>query len=507
MSGQRELAGGLMVCGTSSDAGKTTIVTGLCRILARKGIRVAPFKAQNMALNSMVTIDGAEIGRAQAAQAEAAGAEPEAAMNPILLKPMSNHASQVVVMGRPWATLDAGEYQAAKKELWGVVTSELDGLRRRFDVVVLEGAGSPAEINLLDHDLVNLRLAHHAQLPALLVGDIDRGGVFASLYGTMGLLPGELAGCIRGFVINKFRGDRSVLAPGPDDLERRTGVPTLGVLPWIDGLDIDSEDSLSLRRFPRDIARQNEQSLIDVAAVAFPRISNFTDLDALALEPDVRVRLVDRPDTLGRPDLIVLPGTKSTLADLEWLKRTGLAGAINDLITSDDRLPVVLGICGGYQVLGEKIEDSVESPEPGVATGLGLLPVSTVFEAQKATQRRRGTAFGQGVEGYEIHHGRTTTSSPWMELTDASGTVQPEGSAADKGRILGTSLHGLLESDSFRHALLADISSRAGRTRSPSGVSFAAARQSRYDRIADALEEHLDIGAIERLIEEASARS
>ena len=507
MNRQDHLAGGLMICGTSSDAGKTTIVTGLCRLLARKGIRVAPFKAQNMALNSMVTIDGAEIGRAQAAQAEAAGAEPEAAMNPILLKPMSNHSSQVLVMGRTWATLDAGEYQRAKKELWGLVTSQLEGLRRRFDVVILEGAGSPAEINLLEHDLVNLRLAHQARLPALLVGDIDRGGVFASLYGTIGLLPTGLAGCVRGFVINKFRGDRAVLAPGPEDLERRTGIPTLGVLPWIDGLDIDSEDSLSIRSFPRHAPRGIDRSFIDVAAVAFPRISNFTDLDALALEPDVSVRLVDSPEALGQPDLIVLPGTKSTLADLQWLKRSGLATAINDLVNRGDRSPVVLGICGGYQILGEKIEDCVESPEPGVATGLGLLPVSTVFEQQKVTRRRRGIALGQPVEGYEIHHGRTTVSRPWMELTDSSETMQEDGSAANEGRILGTSLHGLLESDSFRHAFLADVSSRAGRTRRPSGVSFAAARQGRYDRIADALEEHVDVGTIERLIEEASTRS
>ena len=428
-------------------------------------------------------------------------------MNPILLKPMSNHSSQVLVMGRPWATLDAGEYQTAKHELWAVVTSQLQGLRRRFDVVILEGAGSPAEINLLEHDLVNLRLAHQAKLPALLVGDIDRGGVFASLYGTIGLLPGSLAGCVRGFVINKFRGDGAVLAPGPEDLEQRTGIPTLGVLPWIDGLDIDAEDSLSLRRLPRGATRGNDRSFIDVAAVAFPRISNFTDLDALALEPDVTVRLIDRPDALGQPDLIVLPGTKSTIADLQWLKRSGLAAAINDLVNRSDHPPVVLGICGGYQILGEKIEDAVESLEPAVATGLGLLPVSTVFEQEKVTQRRRGTAMGQPVEGYEIHHGRTTTSRPWMDLTGSSENLQREGSSADEGRILGISLHGLLESDSFREAFLADISSRAGRTRRPTGVSFAAARQARYDLLADALEEHLDVDAIERLMDEASTRS
>jgi adenosylcobyric acid synthase len=505
------IAGGLMICGTSSDAGKSTVVTGLCRALSRRGLRVAPFKAQNMALNSMVTVDGAEIGRAQAAQAEAAGVEPEAAMNPILLKPSSNRSSQVMVMGKVWATLDARAYQEAKKKLWPVVTSQLAGLRERYDAVICEGAGSPAEINLLEHDLVNLRLAHHARLPALLVGDIDRGGVFASMFGTVALLPGDLARCIRGFVINKFRGDQSVLAPGLDDLERRTGIPTLGVLPWMDQIEIDAEDSLALRRLTRIPERHREEpvtdiSVLDVAVVALPRISNFTDIDALALEADVRVRLVDRPGTLGRPDLIVLPGTKSTLSDLDWLRRSGLGRAIADLVNGNDPLPVVLGICGGYQMLGEKIEDSVESPTPRVEDGLGLLPVSTVFESEKFTSRQRGTALEHPISGYEIHHGRTSSSRPWIDLQADPTTRVQEGSSSDDGRILGTSLHGLLESDGFRQAFLADIARRAGATRSPSGLSFSAARQARYDRIADCIEEHLDLAAVDRLIKEAAAR-
>lgn len=499
-------AGGLMVCGTSSDAGKTTLVTGLCRALARRGLRVAPFKAQNMALNSMVTIDGAEIGRAQVAQAEAAYVEPESAMNPILLKPSSHRSSQVMVMGRPWATLDARAYQEAKQSLWPIVTSALASLRARFDVVLCEGAGSPAEINLLDHDLVNLRLAHHAGLPTLLVGDIDRGGAFASMYGTVALLPDQLARCIRGFVVNKFRGDESILAPGLDDLERRTGIPTLGVLPWINGLEIDAEDSLALRRYADVHPPEGDRALIDVAAVAFPSISNFTDLDALALEADVRVRLVRDPAALGRPDLIVLPGTKSTLADLDWLRDTGLAGAIREMVRNHGQSPVILGICGGYQMLGEKIEDSVESAEARIVDGLGLLPVSTVFEAEKITRRRRGTAFGQMVSGYEIHHGRTTSIAAWIELRDDESGIHQEGSSSQDGAVLGTSLHGLLESDGFRQALLGRVAARSGRSRAPSDLSFGAARQARYDRLADSVEQHLDMVAVDRLIGEASTR-
>ena len=498
-----------MVCGTSSDAGKTTVVTGICRVLARKGLRAAPFKAQNMALNSMVTVDGAEIGRAQAAQAEAAGVEPQASMNPILLKPTSDRSSQVIVMGRPWRTLDAGEYQKSKPHLWSVVTSELANLRRNFDVVVCEGAGSPAEINLLANDLVNLRLARHAAFPALLVGDIDKGGVFASMYGTVALLTPELRDCVRGFVINKFRGDREVLRPGPEELERRTGIPTIGVLPWMDGLDIDAEDSLALRSYRRAPVAQGTGDLIDVAVIAFPHISNFTDVDALALEPDVKVRLVDIPDGLGSPDVLIVPGTKSTLADLVWLRETGLAQAIVTLAAANASLPLILGICGGYQVLGERIDDGVESPVARTASGLGLLPVSTVFEPQKITARHRGRAFGQAVSGYEIHHGRTVGGPPWIALDDPSRAREGSsagGSSAHGGKVLGTSLHGLLESDPFRQAFLADVAKRAGRTRSPSRVSFTGAREARYDRLADAIEEHLDVVAIERLIKEASTQ-
>ncbi len=321
------LRGGLMVCGTTSDAGKSTIVAGLCRVLARRGVAVAPFKAQNMALNSAVTPSGHEIGRAQAAQAEAAGIEADVAMNPILLKPTSDRASQVVVLGRPWDVLDAAAYQQAKAELWEIVLAQLDDLRRRFDVVICEGAGSPAEINLFAGDIVNLRLADGAGLPALLVGDIDRGGVFAALYGTVALLPPEWQARVQGFVINKFRGDPALLRDGPAELERRTGIPTLGVVPWVAGVPIDAEDSLALRSFAADqpTTEASAGAALDVAVIQLPRLANFTDVDPLVLEPGVRVRMVRGAFDLGTPDLLVLLGSKATISDLEWLRATGLA--------------------------------------------------------------------------------------------------------------------------------------------------------------------------------------
>ena len=483
-----------MVCGTSSDAGKSHAVTGLCRLLGRRGVRVAPFKAQNMALNSFVTPSGHEIGRAQGVQALAAGAEPEVAMNPILLKPTGERTSQVVVMGRPVAHLNAAEYQLRKPELLGTVLAALADLRSRYDVVICEGAGSAAEINLLDHDLVNLRLAAAAGIPAILVGDIDRGGVFAALYGTVALLPDDLRPLIRGFVINKFRGDPDLLAPGLADLERRCRVPALGVLPWLHDVALDAEDSLALDgRRPRPAGPPIEATL-DVAAVRFPRLSNFTDLDAIAVEPGVGVRLVTDPAAMGDPDLVVLPGTKATVADLDWLRGTALDRAIS---LAAERGSLVLGICGGYQMMGTAITDDVESGR-GAVEGLGWLDADTVFEPTKVTRQRRGRALGRRVTGYQIHHGRTTGRGPaWIELDDAYG-AGPEGCA--DGPWWGTSLHGLLEADGVRAAFLELVACRRHRRWVPAGVSFAAAREAQWDRLADALEAHLDLAAVERLI-------
>jgi adenosylcobyric acid synthase len=502
------LRGALMVCGTTSDAGKSRIVTGLCRALARRGIRVAPFKAQNMALNSYVTPSGHEIGRAQGVQALAAGVEPEVDMNPILLKPSSDRTSQVVVLGQPVGHLDAAAYHAAKPGLRGTVVAALERLRARFDVVLVEGAGSPAEINLLDGDLVNLWLARTAGLPAVVVGDIDRGGVFASLFGTVALLPDDLRRCVRAFVINKFRGDPALLEPGLAELQARTGVPTIGVLPWIDGVHLDAEDSLALREpwgseAPPAGGEAPAADVLDVAVVRFPRLSNFTDVDALALEPCIAVRYVTHPAALGSPDLVILPGTKATVADLAWLRARGFDAALAGLPES----ATVLGICGGYQMLGRSIEDHVESGG-GTVAGLGRLPAVTRFETAKVTRPRQGVALGLPVAGYEIHHGRTASDTPWITLDDHWGH-QPEGAADDSGAgpaVYGTSLHGLFESDGFRAAFLASVAARRGRRFRPSGLSFAAAREAQFDRLADLVEAHLDMAAVEQLIAAAAVR-
>ena len=481
----------LMICGTSSNSGKSTIVTGLCRVLARRGLSVAPFKAQNMALNSAVTRSGHEIGRAQFLQAQAAGVEPEVDMNPVLLKPTTDRESQVVVRGRPYCTMDARRYHETKPELLPMVLESLDTLRRRHDAVLLEGAGSPAEINLLDHDIVNLRIAAEAEIGALVVGDIDLGGVFASLYGTVTLLPPELRRAVRGFVINKFRGDPELLADGLDRLEQLSGVPTLGVVPMMPGLRLDAEDSVALSTAPppRPDAR------LDVAVVVFPRIANFTDIDPLVWESDVSVRFVRSPRELGRPDLVLLPGSKATVEDLGWLRSRGLA----DAVAATDA--VVLGICGGYQMLGSRISDDVES-RAGTVDGLGLLDVSTVFTDDKVLAQRRGEALGAGVCGYQIHHGRVQLDSggrsePWLWLDG-----QPDGYRS--GRVLGTTLHGLFESDGFRHAFLAHVAEHRGTSFRADPTPFCERREAELDRLADCLEEHVSIDRVLELMGEAA---
>ena len=481
--------GALMVCGTTSNAGKTTLVTGLCRVLARRGVRVAPFKAQNMALNSTVTRDGHEIGRAQGIQAFAAGVQPEVAMNPILLKPTGDRASQVVVSGRPVGVMTAREYHDHKPQLLELVLGSLADLRARFDVVICEGAGSPAEINLLDHDIVNLRVAHAAGIPALVVGDIDLGGVFAALYGTVALLPEHYRSLVRGFVINRLRGDPALLLDGCAQLHERTGIPTLGVLPWIDGLGIDAEDSLALRDYVQGAAPA-AADVLDVAVLAFPRISNFTDIDPLTCEPGVRVRLVADAASLGAPDLVILPGTKATVADLMWLRERQL----DDALARTDA--VVLGVCGGYQMLGTIIEDDVESVT-GSTTGLGFLPVRTVFGPDKVVEHCTGTSLGHDIAGYRIHHGRVRPEGgePFVEV---AGLV--DGVAV--GEVYGTTLHGIFEVDAFRQSFLARVAVHAGKPFVAGTESFAAARDRRIDQLADVLEAHLDLDALTAILVE-----
>jgi len=492
-------SGALMVCGTASDVGKSQVVAGLCRLLHRGRVRVAPFKGQNMALNSFVTESGHEIGRSQALQAFAAGTTPEVAMNPVLLKPTSDRASQVIVMGRPVDHLDASAFERAKSDLRTVVLSALDDLRARFDVVVAEGAGSPAEPNLMANDLVNLGLATAAGIPAVLVGDIERGGVFAALYGTLALLPDDRRGAIGGFVINKFRGDDRVLQPAIDDLERRTGIRCLAVLPHLGRLLLDAEDSLALEDYRSSGGSDPEGDLLDVAVCRLPHLSNFTDVDALAVEPGVGVRFVDHPSSLGDPDLVILPGSKSTVADLAWLRASRLDRAI---ARAGRRGSTVVGICAGYQMLGRTILDDVESGA-GAVDGLGWIPVTTRFAEEKVTRQRRGTADGRRVHGYEIRHGRPepeATVRPWLELDDGYGR-EHEGVHDPTAGVWGTSLHGLFEEDAFRGAFLAEVAGRRNKRFVPGGRPFRAARDEQIDRFADVLERHADMAALVGLIE------
>jgi adenosylcobyric acid synthase len=513
-----------MVCGTASDVGKSAVVAGLCRVLSRRGVKVAPFKAQNMALNSWVTLAGAEIGRAQGVQAAAAGVEADVSMNPILLKPTGERTSQVIVLGRPWAELDARDYHAAKPALFSLVLDTLVELRSRFDVVLCEGAGSPAEINLLDHDLVNLRLAEAANLPAVLVGDIDRGGVFAALYGTVALLPDALRSRVQGFIVNKFRGDPALLVPGFASLTERTGVPSLGVLPLLDGVLLDAEDSLGLGTgWSSPVGSRPTGRLLDVAVIGFPRLSNVTDVDPLAAEPGVALRLVTHVGALGDPDLVVLPGTKATVLDLEWLQGNGLAAALRRKIRTRGG-PVVLGICGGFQMMGVRIVDQVES-QRGVVDGLGWLPHDTVFGPEKIVRRvtgvtAPGTLFpGEEITGYEIRHGAPSaasdvpasiadTVSPWFVLEGgpppADGALCTEGLADFSGGVFGTSVHGLFENDGFRRAFLDHVAQRRNRLFVPGSWCFAAIRSARFDRLADAIEEHLNVEILLDLIAEGS---
>ncbi|MGW5697918.1 cobyric acid synthase [Streptomyces asiaticus] len=499
--------GGLLVAGTTSDAGKSVVTAGICRWLARKGVSVAPFKAQNMSLNSFVTREGAEIGRAQAMQAAAARVEPSALMNPVLLKPGGDRSSQVVLLGKPVGELSARGYfggpgapspgervSTGREALLGTVTECLEELRRTHDAVICEGAGSPAEINLRRTDIVNMGLARAAGLPVVVVGDIDRGGVFASFFGTTALLSAADQRHVAAYLVNKFRGDVSLLEPGLEMLRDLTGRPTVGVLPFANGLGIDEEDGLrvSLRGAVREsvVAPPYGADVLRIAVAAVPLMSNFTDVDALAAEPGVIVRFVDRPEELADADLVVLPGTRGTVRALEWLRERGLADAIAR--RAAEGRPV-LGVCGGFQALGERIEDEVES-KAGTVAGLGLLPVRVRFAAEKTLARPVGEALGERVEGYEIHHGVA-------ELLD--GAEEPFLDGCRVGSVWGTHWHGSLESDGFRRAFLRRVAAAAGRAFVPApDTRFGELREEQLDRLGDLIEEHADTDALLRLIEE-----
>ncbi|MFD5933001.1 cobyric acid synthase [Streptomyces sp. NPDC060333] len=504
MTGTRR-GGGLLVAGTTSDAGKSVVTAGICRWLTRRGIKVAPFKAQNMSLNSFVTREGAEIGRAQAMQAQAARVEPTALMNPVLLKPGGDQSSQVVLLGKPVGEMSArgffgesggsstgkGLHGGGRERLLGVVTDCLEQLRGTYDAVICEGAGSPAEINLRRTDIVNMGIARAARFPVVVVGDIDRGGVFASFFGTTALLSPEDQSLIAGYLVNKFRGDVSLLEPGMEMLRGLTGRATYGVLPFRHGLGIDEEDGLrvSLRGSVREsaVAPPVGADVLRVAVCAVPLMSNFTDVDALAAEPGVVVRFVDRAEELVDADLVVVPGTRGTVKALAWLRERGLADAL--AARAAEGRPV-LGICGGFQVLGEHIEDEVES-RAGAVDGLGLLPVRVRFAREKTLARPVGSALGEEVSGYEIHHGVAEV---------LGGTPFLDGCRV--GEVWGTHWHGSLESDGFRRAFLREVAAAAGRRFVPApDTSFGALREEQLDLLGDLIEEHADTDALLRLIE------
>jgi len=491
----------LFIGGTGSDVGKSVIAAGLCRIFARRGIRVAPFKAQNMALNSAVTPDGGEIGRAQALQAAACGLEPHIDMNPVLLKPNSDTGSQVIVQGRPVGNMTVAEYHDFKGLAFEKVAESYRRLSSQVDLVIMEGAGSIAEINLMRHDITNLRAATLAEAPVILVADIDRGGVFASIVGTVELLAPEERARLKGIIINKFRGDAALLKDGIAAVEDRTGLPVLGVIPWLK-LDLPEEDSVALaRKQPKTAAG------VQIGVVRLPRISNYNDFDPFEREPDVALHYVEKPEQLDGLDLLIIPGTKSTLADLEFLRETGLYAAIRAFHYAGGR---VIGICGGFQLLGARLRDpdGVES-EREEAEGLGLLDVETVLKPGKQTHLVQGrfqpgaAAAGFGgfdqVSGYEIHAGETECGilcRPLLQLLSRSGEPVSinDGAVSADGRVWGTYLHGFFDDDRVRGAVLAPL--RARRGSAPAVQTHARQLDTELNRLADHLEAHLDLEQI-----------
>lgn len=533
---ESSLAATLMVQGTSSDAGKSLITTALCRILLQDGLSVAPFKSQNMSLNSYVTPDGKEIGRAQGMQADACRIPATTDMNPILLKPKKDMVSQVVVHGKPYRDLDARTYREKYlDEAETIVKDSLRRLRQSHDVVVLEGAGSPAEVNLKSRDIVNMRLAGWADAPVVLVADIDRGGVFASLVGTLDILSEEERDRVKGFIINKFRGDVTLLQPGLDWLENRTGKPVLGVVPYLPDLELEDEDSASLdRKLATGVLTRGRSasaagvmetesasaSTLDIAVIRLPRLSNFTDIDPLLYESDVSLRFVQTPDELGQPDAVLLPGSKNTVDDLLFLRQTGLEQALLNHVGQGGRM---VGICAGYQMMGERLLDPelVESDRPETA-GLGLFPTETVFTSDKRTVRAEGWTQLYGnqegippqeerypIHGYEIHMGRThflqPVEHPFQLLDPDGGTgVHTDGAVTGDGKCWGTYVHGILHNDDFRRAWLNELRLSRGLEPAPAELRFQARREAAFDRLADHVRSHLDM---ERLYEMMGIRN
>ena len=518
----------IMVQGTMSNAGKSLLVAGLCRIFHEDGYRVAPFKAQNMALNSFITDEGLEMGRAQVVQAEAAGIAPDARMNPILLKPTTDVGSQVIVRGVAQGNMTARAYYRSKKALLPVVRETYEALAAEYDIIVIEGAGSPAEVNLREDDLVNMGMAAIADAPVLLVGDIDRGGVFAQLLGTIELLEPEERARIRGLIINKFRGDKTILDPGLDILEARTGKAVLGVVPYLD-VALEDEDSLSTA-----LEQRQAEGGLDIAVIRLPRISNFTDFTALATEPGVSVRYVSSVRELGEPDVLILPGTKSTIRDLDWLRSTGLEAKI---LQKQARGTLILGICGGFQMLGTEVVDveGVEGPVGARTRGLGLLPLRTEFEAEKTRTQTSlvlegltgefAALNGQRVDGYEIHMGRTmpdrrtsdAEGALHLQMAGYDGAMVSAGSAseasttsrpgdgciyAQQDNVFGTYLHGFFDRDGLRNAFVERLCRRKGIDPGDREVvNYEAFKETQFAKLSAALRASLDMARIYEILE------
>ena len=483
----------LMIVGTMSNVGKSLIAAGLCRVFSQDGYRVAPFKSQNMSNNSFVTADGLEMGRAQVVQAECCGIMPDVCMNPILLKPVTNSGSQVVVMGKSIGNMSASEYFKYKTELIPVIKEAFDRLSREYDIVVIEGAGSPAEINLKENDIVNMGLAEMTDAQVLLVGDIDRGGVFAQLIGTLDLLEDNERRRIKGLIINKFRGDEALLRPGIEMLEQRAKCPVLGTIPYED-IHIDDEDSLT-ERF--DI---RERKTVDIAVIRLPHISNHTDLDVFDQADDVSVRFISYPAHIRTADIIVIPGTKNTIEDMDWLNDTGFSDRIKE---EAGRGTVIIGVCGGYQMLGGSISDPENSECGGNIAGLGLLPVSTVMDSKKTVTLYEGilseptgvlsSAKGCRIKGYEIHMGITTPLSELSEFTSGSGYCI--------GNVYGTYVHGIFDTREMACALIGSVARKGGKNIDVSGmIGQDEYKQQQYDRLADLIRKSLDMDRIYRIM-------
>ena len=497
----------IMVQGTMSNAGKSVLVAGLCRIFKQDGYRVAPFKSQNMALNSFVTKEGLEMGRAQVMQAEAAGIEPSVVMNPILLKPTNDIGSQVIVNGRPIGNMNARDYFQYKKELIPNILDAYHTLEEKYDIIVIEGAGSPAEINLKSEDIVNMGMAKMANAPVLLVGDIDRGGVFAQLVGTVLLLDQEERNRICGFIINKFRGDKTILDPGLATLEAMTEIPIVGVTPYLKDLQLEDEDSLT-EKFNQPM----KTGLVDIAVICYPRISNFTDFHVFEQIPGVSVRYVTNVDELGNPDMICLPGTKNTMGDLKWLRQNGLEAAIKKEKSCGK---VIFGICGGYQMLGHTLNDLHGVEEGGTIAGMALLPMDTYFEVEKKTTRVSGHfnkltgilegLSGKAIEGYEIHMGRSTFRSDVKVLTqlnyDSIWQTSKDGIFVDS--VYGTYLHGIFDKEGIASEIVAALAQKKGiRFQDLEGFDYRKIKEQQYDYLADQLRQHLDMDQIYQIMED-----